>query len=181
MRQETHFPDSPETRLVIETAGTLTLNLRIPSWVSAPVTVKINGKTSDAVSSPGSYLRIARDWRKGDVIDMSLPMALRFEAMPDDEHLRAILYGPLVLAGGLGREPAMKTIGPLGPEMKKAPAVPIPQFSAANKPPSEWLRQTGPLTFETLAPSSPVSFAPLHRTHDQRYSIYWRMSQTSES
>src|SRR5438874_321439 len=30
-----------------------------------------------------------------------LPMKLRIEAMPDDPHIQAILYGPVVLAGDL--------------------------------------------------------------------------------
>jgi DUF1680 family protein len=175
LRQETRFPDEPRTRFVIETGAPMTLHLRIPAWIAAPVAVTVNGKPTDAVASAGSYLSIHREWHKGDVVEMSLPMALRYEALPDDGNLRAILYGPLVLAGGLGSA-SVTVMGPEGPEMEKAPALQIPEFPMGTKPPAEWLKRTGPLTFE----ANGVKFAPLHRTADQRYSIYWRISQTSE-
>jgi DUF1680 family protein len=154
----------------------MTLRLRVPSWAAAPVAVTVNGKATDAIASAGSYLSIRRNWQTGDVVEMTLPMGLRYEAMPDDENLRAILYGPLVLAGGLGPAATERVMGPEGPEMDKAAALTIPEFAVGSKPLSEWLRPTGALTFQ----ADKVRFAPLHRTHDQRYSIYWRISQTSE-
>jgi len=175
IRQETQFPDEPRTRFVINAIRPMTLHLRVPSWTAAPVSVTVNGKATDAIASAGSYLSIHRNWQPGDIVEMTLPMALRYEAMPDDENLRAVLYGPLVLAGGLGKA-NVKVMGPEGPEMDKAPALKIPEFAVGSKPLSEWLKPTGPLTFE----ANQVRFAPLHRTTDQRYSIYWRISQTSE-
>jgi DUF1680 family protein len=175
LRQETQFPDQPHTMLIVDSSAAMTLHLRIPAWVSGRVTVSVNGKPVEAVASPGSYLSLHRQWQKGDVVEMTLPMSLRFESMPDDENLRAILYGPLVLAGGLGFNLGT-VMGPEGPEMEKAPALKIPEFNLGAKQPSDWLHRTGPLTFEAEA----VKFAPLHRTTDQRYSIYWRISQTSE-
>jgi DUF1680 family protein len=175
LRQETQFPDQPHTMLIVDSSEAMTLHLRIPAWVSGPVAVSVNGKPIEAVASPGSYLSLHRQWQKGDVVEMTLPMSLRFESMPDDENLRAILYGPLVLAGGLGFNLGT-VMGPEGPEMEKAPALKIPEFNLGAKQPSDWLHRTGPLTFEAEA----VKFAPLHRTTDQRYSIYWRISQTSE-
>ena len=182
LRQETSFPDQPSTRLVVESSGNLTMHLRIPAWLAGPVSVRINGKALEAVASPGSYLSIHREWRKGDVVEMNLPMALRYEAMPDDENLRAVLYGPLVLAGGLGDagiKPDM-VLGPEGPEMDKSPVAKIPSFAVDGKSPSDWLRATGPLTFVTVGQATDIQFMPLHRLSGQRYSIYWRMSQTSD-
>lgn len=179
LRQETLFPDSPRTRITFETPGTLALHIRIPGWLAGPASVKVNGKLVNLEASAGSYLTIHRDWVKGDTVEMELPMALRYEAMPDDEGLRAILCGPLVLAGGLkdGAITEAMVIGPAGPDMKKHPAPEIPQFHVGSKAPSEWLQASEkPLTFVTKGQPTGVTLEPLHRTSDQRYSIYWRMS-----
>ena len=58
----------------------------------------------DASAEPGGYLAIHRTWKNGDRIEMTLPMRLSVEAMPDDATTQAFLYGPLVLAGDLGNE-----------------------------------------------------------------------------
>jgi DUF1680 family protein len=182
LHQSTLFPDEQTTQIEIESPATLTLHLRIPAWASTAATVKVNGQALDSVASPGSYLSIRRSWKQGDKVVLELPMTLRYEAMPDDEGLRAVMFGPLVLAGALGdsgiAEPMVT--GPEGPAMKKAPPVKVPEFMVGSKAPEEWLRATGPAKFVTVGQASEVTFEPLHRTSGQRYSIYWRMSQTSE-
>ena len=107
-------------------------------------------------------------------MELTLPMALRQEAMPDDPTLRAFMIGPLVLAGGLGNEGITDemVMGRGGADMKKHPGPAIPELAPGALQPAG-----KPLTFR----ASQITFAPLHRTAGQRYSIYWRMSQTSES
>ena len=143
LRQETAFPEEGRTMLTIDADQPvrLTLRVRIPQWARQS-SVKINGKLSDVAAAPGSYLAIARTWTKGDRVEIELPMSLDSEWMADDHSLRAFLYGPLVLAGKLGRgglTPALQ-IGPEGPEIGKAPAIPIPQFAARNKRLEEWIK-----------------------------------------
>ena len=174
LRQETGFPDIQSTKLVVVQPANVILHVRIPSWLSGPPTMKLNGRELAVAASGGSYLTIQRAWVRGDTLEMTLPMALRQEAMPDDSSLRAFMMGPLVLAGGLGNEGITEemVMGPGGPDMKKHPGPAIPELAAGalkagNKP----------LTFS----ASQITFEPLHRTSGQRYSIYWRMSQTSES
>jgi DUF1680 family protein len=106
-------------------------------------------------------------------------MELRYEAMPDDRNLRAILYGPLVLAGGLGNAGLTTAleIGPGGPNLKKYPPPAIPAFQAGNKQVSEWIRpHDQPLTFRTEGQATNVTLAPFYRMSGQRYSIYWRIT-----
>jgi DUF1680 family protein len=178
LRQETKFPDEASTAIVIEgaPAEAFTLNLRVPSWVSKEITLRVNGKTTEATASAGSYVSLARIWKKGDRVEMQMPMSLRFEAMPDDRNLRAVLYGPLVLAGGLGKHGLTDdlTVGPLGADLRKHPAEKIPELTLGTKALTEWMRKgDAPLTFEAEG----VTFRPLHRTSGQRYAIYWRVSQ----
>src|SRR5262249_37858785 len=140
-----------------------------PGWLQSAPTIKLNGKSLDASASPGSYLALTRSWKTGDRIEMQLPMHLHVEAMPDDPHTQAFLYGPLVLAGDLGAEglPQAHIIGPnlrVGapiPEqhgsplaaVNRPPPVPdleIPSFKAAGADPNSWIKAGDkPLTFRT--------------------------------
>ncbi len=87
LRQETLFPNAQTTKLIIESPATIALNLRVPSWIQKPAMVRVNGHALEALAHPGSYFTVRRDWRTGDVIELELPMSLRYEAMPDDRKL----------------------------------------------------------------------------------------------
>jgi DUF1680 family protein len=180
LRQETGFPEEGRTTLVIdaEQPVPLTLRVRIPQWATH-ASVKINGKLRDVSAAPGSYLAIARTWTKGDRVEVDLPMSLDSEWMADDHSLRAFLYGPLVLAGKLGREgltPALE-IGPEGPEIGKAPAIEIPQFATNRKRLDEWIKPGDrPLTFKTSGQSVNVAMEPFYKVNGERYALYWKVS-----
>jgi DUF1680 family protein len=181
LRQQTSFPDQAGTMLKVETAEPtqLALRIRVPSWIAGSPTVKINGKTSEITASPGSYLSISRVWTSGDRIEVGLPMALHTESMADDHSLRAFLYGPLVLAGKLGREGLTPELehGPGGPSFKKAPPISIPEFSANNKPLDEWIKPGNqPLNFQTTGQTVDVALAPFYQVNRERYSVYWKVT-----
>ena len=53
---------------------------------------------------PGSYITLDRRWEDGDRIEVTYPMRLAMERMPDNPRKGALLYGPVVLAGVLGTE-----------------------------------------------------------------------------
>src|SRR5579872_673380 len=181
LRQETKFPEQAGTALTV-TAGKpvqLAIRLRIPEWVSSGGSVKINGKTLDAMASPGSYLTVSRIWKTGDRIEMSLPMRLRIESMPDDPKMQAILYGPIVLAGDLGNEGLTEKllIGNNVPKLREAPALTVPSFRSANEDPSSWIKPADrPLTFRTVGQEKDVTLMPISSIFDRRYSVYWQVA-----
>jgi uncharacterized protein len=82
--------------------------------------VKINGTALPAFASPGSYLTLNRVWKPGDKIELSLPMHLHMDSMPDDETIQAAMYGPLVLAGRFDEVPRDMSYGPLRPETRSS-------------------------------------------------------------
>ncbi len=97
-----------------------------PSWTSDAARVLVNGKPLDAGATPGSYLRIARKWKKGDEVVLEMPMTLRTEGFADDPSWQAVLVGPIVLAGQFakGDIPATQT-KQHGPNLQQTPfAVP---------------------------------------------------------
>lgn len=178
VRQETKFPESPEITLVISASAPLQmpLHIRIPRWSGPDASVKINGQAIPVVPSPGSYLTIARTWKDGDQVELTLPMHLHIEMMPDEPTTQALLYGPLVLAGKLGADGLNSEliVGPLGPDMKDHPMT-VPQFRASGPNPNTWVKPVAgeALTFRTTGQPTDVTLVPFNRIPEERYSIYW--------
>jgi hypothetical protein len=180
LRQDTQFPNQPRTALTVtsDKPVNLPLRLRIPSWLASAPTVKVNGKTLEATASPGSYLTLTRTWKKGDRVEMELPMRLHIESMPDDPNVQAILYGPLVLAGDLGAEGLTEQLitGPMGPRVQALP-IEVPTFRATTADPASWIKPGDqPLTFRTTGQPKDVTLVPLNSIFDKRYSVYWQVS-----
>ena len=103
LEMDTDFPFSEQVSLTIDEAPeeSRELAFRIPAWCQAAISVNLNGETLEAVPS-GGYLLLNRVWRAGDRLDVTLPMQLHTEALPDDDTVTAMLHGPLVLAADVG-------------------------------------------------------------------------------
>jgi hypothetical protein len=178
IRQETRFPESPSTELKIETSqpSRFAVHLRIPSWIAGFATIRVNGKESEIFATPGSYATLLRTWKTGDRVELDLPMTLRDEPLSGDEAQRAILYGPLLLAGefgGAGITPELR-VGPMGSHPEKAPTLNIPALPIRNRDVSTWIRPGAtPLTFDTTGPER-LLLRPFHKVSDARYNLYWR-------
>ena len=100
IRQETAYPWNGDIKLtVVQAPKNLSLFLRIPSW-AAGAKILINGKPSGIAASAGSYVRVKRAWKTGDVVRLQLPMETKLmEANPLVEETRAqvaVKRGPIV-------------------------------------------------------------------------------------
>ncbi len=180
LRQDTKFPEASSTSLTItaDKPVQVAMRLRIPEWLSSGGSVKLNGKPVEALASPGSYLTLSRVWKSGDRVEMTMPMQLRVERMPDDPKMQAFLYGPLVLAGDLGADGLTEAVivGPSAPQMRRAPQLDVPTFRAANSDPSSWIKPADkPLAFRTTGQQKDVTLAPISCIFDRRYSVYWQV------
>jgi DUF1680 family protein len=179
--QDTRFPDEPRTRLVIKTAHPVAfeLRVRVPRWVARGGSARLNGKPVDGFAAPGGYLVVDRTWRDGDQLEVSLPMALSTSPTPDDPSLRAILYGPLVLAARMGKAglgPDHLRAGPTRPRTVPeyhGDGLPTPALTGA----APWVRAdaAGSLTFHTTGPGERRELVPLHRLFDERYAVYFKV------
>lgn len=69
--------------------------LRIPTWADNP-TVSINGEISQVPS--GKYVRIQREWQKGDKVTLHVPMKLSQSIWEVNQDSRSINYGPLTFS-----------------------------------------------------------------------------------
>jgi DUF1680 family protein len=174
VHQETRFPEAASTALLVscDKPVRMALSIRVPAWVSGAAGVKVNGRAAEVSASPGSYIKIDRTWNSGDRIEMDLPMELRREAMPDDPAMQGVFYGPLLLAGQFGRDGLTRelVVGPMGPQVKKAPPAVIPSLAA-----NESIQPADrPLTFR--ATGAQVTLVPFNQVTDQRYTVYWKVS-----
>jgi uncharacterized protein len=155
VRQDTGFPDTPSTRLTVTGSGAIDLRLRVPSW-AVGAQLRLNG--ADVPVTPGGYARLDRTWASGDVVDLSLPMALSRESAPDDATAQVVRHGPIVLAGGYGTT-NLTALPTLQPATLRATAT--------------------PLEYTATASTGQVTLVPFYRTHGQRYTVYWRVAATA--
>jgi DUF1680 family protein len=188
LRQETSFPEGDKVRLVFdEAAGEhLNINIRVPSWVKGAVSATVNNEEKYSRAESG-YLTISRNWSEGDVIEFTVPMGLhKYEAM-DDAKKVAIMYGPIVLAGALGKE-NFPQCDILEDHVKLFghPGIIVPALVTDEKDITKLIKPLNdkPLTFETEAIGQPgdvkVTLIPFYALHHQRYTIYWKFLSTEE-
>ena len=99
IEQTTEYPKNGaiQIRLDLDAPETFDLCLRIPSW-SAESSVMVNGIGYPGGKS-GSYDTIRREWRSGDVIELSLDMTVHYWQGEDlCEGKTSVYYGPILLA-----------------------------------------------------------------------------------
>ena len=180
VRQETRFPEQQSTTLTVTAKNPtqLAINLRIPYWVQGGG-VKINGATLPAFASASSYLTLNRVWKSGDKIELSLPMGLHIDPMPDDETIQAVMYGPLVLAGrfdAVGKDMLYGEYGPKDNAQSK-----VPDIIADRSKPTAWVEPDPkqPLMFRAVGQSQPLSMVPLYQVIQERYAVYWKVNNKS--
>lgn len=107
LRQENNFPENPSTKLVFDVASksNINLKLRAPEWATASeVIISVNGKNVNVPVDAEGYFTINKKWKKGDVIEMKMPMQFSAEQLPDHSDYFAFKYGPIVLAAKYGTE-----------------------------------------------------------------------------
>lgn len=101
MTQETHYPWEGAVRITVEEckASPFEIWLRIPQW-AAGSTIQVNGTAVGTAVEAGTFAKINRSWRAGDVIRLDMPMEAGFvEGHPRIEEVRnqvAIQRGPVV-------------------------------------------------------------------------------------
>jgi DUF1680 family protein len=186
--QETRFPEQDTVKLTLTAARPVRLALKIrnPSWARDGITIAVNGKAETFDGAAGSYLTVMRHWQNGDVVDVRLPMRLRTEPLPGDPRTIALFYGPVLLAGDLGKEGLTEKsrYGPLSPQLAKVPPATVPGFVLTGDDVVARIRPMvdRPLTFQTngLAQPHDVTLIPFYRAADMRYTVYWRRYTPAE-
>jgi uncharacterized protein len=185
------FPDQEGTTIIIRNSKKFTLHIRYPQWVAdGKLELRVNNKVEKISAKPGSYIKVDRYWKKGDRIDLSLPMTTYLEQMPDASNYYALLYGPIVLAAKtapfsdeklnfLADDSRMGHIaqGPLCP-LEAAPLFvsDTTDFMSNIKPvPGKSMTFKADTVLQGKN-AGQIEFIPFFRLHDSRYMIYWNYS-----
>ena len=117
LQQDTRYPWDGAVKLTVtpDRSAKFTLNVRIPGWarnevtpsdlysfvdrVRTPVVLKVNGKPV-ALTLDKGYAALPREWKRGDTVDLTLPMPVRRvvanSAVAADRDRVALQRGPLV-------------------------------------------------------------------------------------
>ncbi len=96
--QTTSFPYSDRTRLTIDGAGQFAVLIRVPQWVVNGMHISINGERLLVEATPGAHVILDRTWKRGDTIDVRMPMDFRLSRIMDQPKIAGIFYGPVLLA-----------------------------------------------------------------------------------
>ena len=182
LTQTTAFPEAASTALQWKLAkpAELTLKLRHPRW-SRTAIVLVNGAEVARSADPSSYVEISRVWRDGDRVELRLAMELEPVSAPAAPDIVAFTYGPLVLAGALGKEglaPGSDIIvnerlyGTYNntpftpPTLAGEPHEVVGRIHAGDKPLEFILQSQG---------RQPVRMIPYYRIAHERYATYWQL------
>ena len=174
IRQETGFPESNSTSLVYlgDKSRTFTIFIRKPFWSKGKLKFLMDGKENRHIKSyEGNpeidkyegYIPVRVTMWKNDKLEIQFDMNLYTEAMPDNPNRIAFKYGPIVLAGQLGKSMPDPVYG-------------TPVLLTDNKNINDWVKTaSNPLEFEIKGVGKPmdVKLIPFYKNYDQYYSVYW--------
>jgi len=183
LTQTTTFPEAPTTKLrwTLQRPTDATLKLRHPHW-SREAIVLVNGAEVMRSANPGGYVQLARTWRTGDEVELRLTMEVGVQRAPAAPDIVAFTYGPLVLAGALGREGLSPGADIVVNERKYGQYNDTPFTSPTLAGDPETIANgvragDRPLEFTILsAQQRPVRLIPYHRIAHERYATYWRLN-----
>jgi DUF1680 family protein len=101
LSQETNYPWDGNIKLTLNETSSKSYSVffRVPGWTSN-AKLLVNGKPADIPMTPGRYAELNRKWKKGDKVELILPMEAKLvEANPLVEENRnqvAVKRGPMV-------------------------------------------------------------------------------------
>ena len=183
LTQTTTFPDAATTTLrwSLKRPTNATLKLRHPGW-SRTATVLVNGAEVARSAVPGRYLDLTRRWQDGDKVELHLIMAVAAESLPAAPDIVAFTYGPLVLAGALGRDGLAPGADIVANERKygdyNSALFTAPTLAGDPRVLAQSIRATGnPLEFTIAsAQGTPIRLIPYHSIAHERYATYWQVT-----
>ena len=186
LRQETGFPYTENSKITIaQGKGKFTLQVRYPGWVKpGEFDVKVNGKPVSIVTGPSSYVAISRQWKKGDVVEMTFPMHNSIKYLPNLPQYIALMHGPVMLAMKTGTEDLVRLIADDSRFGQLAVGKKLPVDQAPiliNNKLEDIANQLHPIAGKPLHFTLTTrmeneirnELMPFFELHDSRYMMYW--------
>ena len=192
LKQETAFPYGETSKITVTKCANLKsqnsklkILVRYPGWVKpGQFSVTVNGKPVDIISGPSSYVAIDRQWKKGDVVEVTFPMHNSIKYLPNNPQYIALMHGPILLGMKTGTEDLAHLIADdsrFGQYAggKKLPIDQAPILIADEV--EDIVNQITPIEGKPLhfmletKMENGISneLQPFFEIHDSRYMIYW--------
>ncbi len=196
--QSTQFPNEESIKLTInpQKSSQFTMLIRCPWWIkSGKMEVICNGKNYAENAQPSSYIAINRKWKKGDIVEIKVPMKTTIEHLPNEPNYISILHGPILLGARMGTNDLK---GLVADDHRWAHIAHGPLVSLFDTPPLLGTTEEIQNKLENMKPISgkPLSFTvpglfnddkyknlilePFYNIHDSRYMIYWLSATEKE-
>jgi uncharacterized protein len=173
MEMNTSFPNSENIQISFKHTKPSRLNIRIrkPFWQEGKLQVTVNGKQFLAETDNTGYYTVSGLFKKGDIVKVVTKMHLYTEAMPDNPNRIAFKYGPLVLAGLLGKTMPDPVYG--------TPVLMTNERRVNNL--LTRINENEPV-FRTASIGRPfdVTLKPFYQVYNEYYSVYWDYFSESE-
>ncbi len=150
------------------------LHFRIPAWMNASeVAVEINGNKASLNDLESGLPYLTSSWKAGDVITLTLPVVLRYEASEEPD-VAAVFFGPYLLSPNLGRAGNDYTSDCWIQTVTQSP-YDFPHFVGSKEDLSSWLIRSGDeLQFKGNSTSKTYTFIPFYQCNHMATSIYQR-------
>jgi len=192
--QQTAYPLDGKVRLQLaaDKPVKLAVKIRRPSWAKGDIKLTVEGKQHPVRVAAGDYITIDRIWKDSSQIQLTLPIKLRTESMPDNPSKVAFFYGPTLLAGALGTE-GIENTDPHAERRDKfdhVPSPPIPVIVAGGRNIDEYVKphaEPGSFVIDGSVLKTPgtdethnLNLIPFYKMHYQRYIVYWDMFSPAE-
>ncbi len=153
LRQAGGYPFDPLVQFDMELSrpSEFPVRLRIPEWADG-ANISVNGKRQPLDIVPGRFTSVHRTWRRGDRIELELPMRMHLEAIdPQHSETVALLHGPIVLFA----------------ITNTSTGVTRQQLLAA--------KRMGPKAWQIETANGPIAMLPYIAIDDQQYSTYLKL------
>ena len=183
LTQETNYPYEDTIRITIdEGEAEATLKFRVPEWAKNGATATYNGEifTKDSAG----YLEIAGSFKKGDVIELTIPMELEIYNSRSANQV-AFTYGPVVLAAPLGTEnfPNDTVEKETGLDTTTTDVAYI-VYDGDDIGELVTMVDRSTLTFKLngqfMSEGKDVALKPFYEIHHQFHNVYWNMNMAGD-
>lgn len=170
IRQETKFPEDETTKFIVtaEKPTEFALAIRHPYWARQGITLKLNGEEQKIEDNRDGFWMLARTWKTGDVVELSMPFSLRLEGFKDDPNKVAVMNGPIVLC-------ALTTQGNPVSIIRGDKEKILAQFQPVAGEPNTFTAPAAVFRTSFEKPEGTVTFVPFYKEYKRPYAVYWEI------
>lgn len=186
LSQKTNFPEEEQSQITMLSSGAFDLMIRYPGWV-APGALKItvNHELIKYEETPGSYIKISRNWKSGDQVTIDMPMTTKLETLMNLTDYVAFVHGPILLGAKTETQDLPGLVAGSGRWEHIAHGDQLPLNEApvivadeSEQIPEKLRKLKDGLTFSTEAinivnTDNSLTLEPFYKIHDSRYMMYW--------